>query len=134
MSQQSTKGITAPNRSKVIHTNSKIDEGSLQEFMVSQHSNYEDWSGQIKIPTILQSAKKCAKFSAETKGARRPVPPINKTLLNTNDPSSICIPLLNINIPFLDYHLTTKQAIDSSIKLKDKKLRRRASISMTTLD
>ena len=65
MSQQSTKGSTGPTYYKVIHTNSKIQEGHLQELIYSQCFNYANWSGSIKIPAILQYAKKCAKFSAQ---------------------------------------------------------------------
>ena len=65
VSQQSTKGSIVPNHYKVIHTNSKLEEGHLQELIYSQCFNYANWSGSIKIPAILQYAKKCAKFSAE---------------------------------------------------------------------
>jgi hypothetical protein len=42
-----------------------MEEGVLQELMFSQCFNYVNWSGSIKIPGILQYAKKCAKFNSE---------------------------------------------------------------------
>lgn len=38
----------------------------LHELIFSQCFNYVNWTGSIKIPGILQYAKKCAKFAAET--------------------------------------------------------------------
>jgi aubergine-like protein len=63
MSQQSNKGTTVPNHYKVIYTNSELDEGKLQELAFSQCFNYVNWTGSIKVPAILQYAKKCAKFN-----------------------------------------------------------------------
>lgn len=65
VSQQSTKGSVVPNHYKVIYSNSKIEEGYLQELIFSQCFNYANWSGSIKVPAILQYAKKCARFNAE---------------------------------------------------------------------
>lgn len=49
----------------MVFTNSEIEEGLLHELIFSQCFNYVNWTGSIKIPGILQYAKKCAKFSAE---------------------------------------------------------------------
>ena len=65
VSQQSTKGSIVPNHYKVIYCNSKLEDGQLQELIYAQCFNYSNWSGSIKIPAILQYAKKCAKFNAE---------------------------------------------------------------------
>jgi aubergine-like protein len=65
VSQNSNKGCVVPNHYKVIFTNSKIEEGLLQELIFSQCFNYVNWSGSIKVPGILQYAKKCAKFNSE---------------------------------------------------------------------
>jgi len=65
VSQGSNKGSTVPNHYKVVHSDSKIEEGLLHELIFSQCFNYVNWTGSIKIPGILQYAKKCAKFSAE---------------------------------------------------------------------
>lgn len=65
VSQWSSKGTTVPNHYKVVYTNSKIEEGLLHELAFSQCFNYVNWTGSIKIPGILQYAKKCAKFTAE---------------------------------------------------------------------
>jgi len=37
----------------------------LQELCFNQCFNYVNWTGSIKVPAILQYAKKCAKFRAE---------------------------------------------------------------------
>jgi aubergine-like protein len=42
-----------------------MEEGILQELCFSQCFNYVNWTGSIKVPAILQYAKKCAKFNAE---------------------------------------------------------------------
>jgi aubergine len=64
MSQQSNKGTTVPNHYKVIYSNSTLDEGELEELAFSQCFNYVNWTGSIKVPAILQYAKKCSKFLA----------------------------------------------------------------------
>jgi aubergine-like protein len=68
VSQQSTKGSVVPNHYKVVFSSSKLEEGHLQELIFSQCFNYANWTGSIKVPAILQYAKKCAKFSAEVLG------------------------------------------------------------------
>lgn len=42
-----------------------MEEGILQELCFSQCFSYVNWTGSIKVPAILQYAKKCAKFNAE---------------------------------------------------------------------
>ena len=61
----STKGSTVPNHYKVIYTDSELEEGELQELAFGQCFNYVNWQGSIKVPAILQYAKKCAKFNSE---------------------------------------------------------------------
>lgn len=65
ISQQSNKGSIVPNHYKVIMSESKLEEGHLQELIFSQCFNYVNWLGSIKIPAILMYARKCARFSAE---------------------------------------------------------------------
>jgi len=65
ISQQSRGGCSIPNHYKVITAESKLEEGHLQELIFSQCFNYVNWTGSIKIPAILQYAKKCARFNAE---------------------------------------------------------------------
>ena len=67
VSHQSTKGSIVPTYYRVIHSssNSKLEEGHLQELIYSQCFNYANWYGSIKIPAILQYAKECAKFNAD---------------------------------------------------------------------
>ena len=65
VSQNSNRGSIVPNHYKVIHSDSKIEEGVLQELIFSQCFNYVNWTGSIKVPGILQYADKCAKFNSE---------------------------------------------------------------------
>jgi aubergine len=65
VSQQSNKGSIVPNHYKIITAESKLEEGHLQELIFSQCFNYVNWTGSIKVPAILQYAKKCARFNAE---------------------------------------------------------------------
>ena len=65
VSQSSNKGSTVPNHYKIIYSDSKIEEGLIQEVIFSQCFNYVNWTGSIKIPGILQYAKKSAKFISE---------------------------------------------------------------------
>lgn len=65
VSQFTTKGSTVPNHYKVIFTDSKMEEGVLQEIIFSQCFNYVNWTGSIKVPGILQYAKKCVKFNSD---------------------------------------------------------------------
>ena len=66
VSQNSNKGCIVPNHYKVIYSDSKMEEGCLQELVYSQCFNYVNWSGSIKVPAVLQYAKKSAKFNSET--------------------------------------------------------------------
>lgn len=68
VSQQPNKGSSVPNHYRVIWSNSTIEEGALQELCFTQCFNYVNWTGSIKVPAILQYAKKCAKFHAEVLG------------------------------------------------------------------
>lgn len=65
VSQNSNRGASVPNHYKVIYTDSKVEEGRLQELIYSQCFNYVNWTGSIKVPGILQYAEKCSKFAAE---------------------------------------------------------------------
>lgn len=65
MSQLATKGTAVPNHFKVIFTDSKLEEGILQEIIFGQCFNYVNWTGSIKVPSILQYAKKAANFGAD---------------------------------------------------------------------
>ena len=65
ISQGSNKGTAVPNHYKVVYSDSKIQEGLLQEIAFSQCFNYVNWTGSIKVPSIMQYAKKASTFGAE---------------------------------------------------------------------
>lgn len=71
MSQFAKRGSAVPNHYKVIYNDSKIEEGVLQELIYSQCFNYVNWTGSIKVPGILQYAKKCVRFNAEVLEAKK---------------------------------------------------------------
>ena len=71
-SQFSNKGSTVPSHYRVVYSDSKMEEGLLQEIIFSQSFNYVNWTGSIKIPGILQYARKSAKFISEV-GFDKPV-------------------------------------------------------------
>lgn len=56
VSQGSNRGASVPNHYKVIYTDSKVEEGLLQELIYGQCFNYVNWTGSIKVPGILQYA------------------------------------------------------------------------------
>ena len=65
VSQKSNRGTTVPNHYKVVFSTSKLEEAKLQSLIFAQCFNYVNWTGSIKVPGVLQYAKKCAKFAAE---------------------------------------------------------------------
>jgi aubergine len=42
-----------------------MEEGILQEIIFSQCFNYVNWTGSIKVPGILQYARKAANFHVD---------------------------------------------------------------------
>ena len=65
VSQRSNKGTSIPNHYKVIYSDSKLEEGALQEIIFAQCFGYFNWTGSIKIPAVLQYTKKAAYFGSE---------------------------------------------------------------------
>jgi aubergine-like protein len=65
VSQRSNRGCSVPNHYRVIYSSSEVEEGVLQEIAFSQCFNYVNWTGSIKVPAIMQYAKKLAKFNSE---------------------------------------------------------------------
>ena len=65
ISQRANRGMAIPNHYKVIYSTSKMQEGELQEIIFSQCFNYVNWTGSIKVPAILQYAKKAVMFKCD---------------------------------------------------------------------
>ncbi len=65
VSQFVNRGTTVPTYYKVLHSNSKLEEGKLQELLYSQCYNYVNWTGSIKIPAPVQYAKKMCAFVSQ---------------------------------------------------------------------
>jgi aubergine len=74
VSQRSTRGCSVPNHYRVIYSDSEVEEGIVQEIAFSQCFNYVNWTGSIKVPAIMQYAKKLAKFSSEVMEPRSAIP------------------------------------------------------------
>jgi aubergine-like protein len=51
-----------PTYYKVAYTDSAIEEGMIEELIYSQCFNYMNWTGSIKIPGMMQYAKKLGMF------------------------------------------------------------------------
>ena len=64
-SQRGNFGTIVPTHYEVIYTNSKMEEGLLQQLIYHQCFGYANWTGSIKFPAVLQYAKKCSKFHSE---------------------------------------------------------------------
>jgi aubergine-like protein len=62
VAQQSNRGTIKPTFYKTVYTDSKLEEGFFQELIYSQCFNYMNWSGSIKIPSVMQYAKKLGAF------------------------------------------------------------------------
>jgi len=64
ISQGGGIGTVKPGYYKVIYSDSKVQEGVLQELLYTQCFNYMNWSGSVKVPGCLQYAKKLSTFIA----------------------------------------------------------------------
>lgn len=62
IAQQCNRGTVRPTYYKVAYTDSSIEEGMIEELIYSQCFNYMNWTGSIKVPGILQYAKKLGMF------------------------------------------------------------------------
>ena len=65
IAQHCNRGTVKPVHYQVLYSESEIEEGMIQELMYSQSFNYMNWSGSVRVPSVLQYAAKLAKFSGE---------------------------------------------------------------------
>lgn len=65
VSQYCRRGTAVPNHYRVIYCDSDMQEGVLAELLYAQCFNYCNWTGSIKVPAVLQYAKKCARFHSD---------------------------------------------------------------------
>ena len=68
IAQQCNKGTVKPTFYKVIYNDSNIDEGLVEELIYSQCFNYMNWTGSIKVPSVMQYAKKLSMFAGQYLG------------------------------------------------------------------
>ena len=80
ISQKTNNGTVVPNHFRVVFSNSKMEEGMLQEIVFSQCFNYVNWTGSIKVPSILQYAKKAALFRSDVLGLKEVPESMEKSL------------------------------------------------------
>lgn len=62
VAQQCNRGTVKPTFYKVIYSDSILEEGLVQDLLFTQCFNYMNWSGSIKVPNIMQYAKKLGMF------------------------------------------------------------------------
>jgi hypothetical protein len=65
VTQHCNRGTVKPIHYKVLYTDSKIEEGVLQELIYCQSFNYMNWSGSVRVPSVLQYATKLSGFVAD---------------------------------------------------------------------
>lgn len=65
VAQQCNRGTVRPTFYKVAYCDSSLEEGLIEELMFSQCFNYMNWSGAIKVPAVLEYAKKLSMFVAQ---------------------------------------------------------------------
>lgn len=65
IAQQCNRGTVKPVHYKVLFTDSKIEEGVLQELIYDQSFNYMNWSGSVRVPSVLQYSTKLCDFVTE---------------------------------------------------------------------
>lgn len=65
VSQQCNRGTVKPVHYQVLYSDSSIEEGILQEFIYGQCFNYMNWSGPVRVPGVLQYARKLSKLITE---------------------------------------------------------------------
>lgn len=65
ISQHCNKGTVKPAHYEVLYCDSAMEEGVLQELMYTQSFNYMNWSGSVRVPSVLQYATKLCNFIGE---------------------------------------------------------------------
>lgn len=68
IAQNCNLGTAKPVYFKVMFSNSEMEEGVLQELLYGQCFNYMNWSGSVRVPSVLQYAKKLSMFAAQYLG------------------------------------------------------------------
>jgi aubergine-like protein len=65
IAQHCNRGTVKPTFYRIIYSNSSLEEGILSEVIFTQCFNYMNWTGSIKIPAVMQYAKKLSIFAAQ---------------------------------------------------------------------
>jgi aubergine len=69
-----------PTYYKVAYSDSAMEEGVIEELIYSQCFNYMNWTGSIKVPSVLQYAKKLGAFIGQYYNSENKFENINKNL------------------------------------------------------
>jgi hypothetical protein len=64
----------------VAYSDSCLEEGVIEELIYSQCFNYMNWTGSIKVPGVLQYAKKLGAFIGEHYNQETKFETLSKTL------------------------------------------------------
>lgn len=65
IAQHCNKGTVKPVHYEVLYNESHLEEGVLQEFIYGQCFNYMNWSGSVRVPGVMQYARKLSKLISE---------------------------------------------------------------------
>lgn len=80
IAQQCNRGTVKPTFYKVAYTDTVLDEGVIEELIYSQCFNYMNWTGSIKVPSIMQYAKKLGAFVSQYHNKESKIEQLQKNL------------------------------------------------------
>ena len=60
VAQQCNRGTVRPTFYRALYSDSSLESGVIEELLYSQCFNYMNWTGSIKVPSVVQYAKKQA--------------------------------------------------------------------------
>ena len=65
IAQHCNRGTVKPTFYKVLYSDTFLEEGVIEELIFTQCFNYMNWTGSIKVPSVLQYAKKLSMFAGQ---------------------------------------------------------------------
>lgn len=63
-----------------MYSDSEMEEGVLEELIYSQCFNYMNWTGSVRVPGVMQYAKKLATFISDNINTKNEAEQLNKHL------------------------------------------------------
>jgi aubergine len=65
VAQQCNRGTVRPTFYRCVFSDSALEEGVVEELLFGQCFNYMNWTGSIKVPSVIQYAKKLSMFAGQ---------------------------------------------------------------------